>query len=123
MMAVNSKQREFSMRPLWVVMVFYAVGLADLPYGYYMITRLVTCLIAVRLIWQLHLAGSGATPFAWLLGAVAILYNPIAPVYLYSKTLWLIANGVTLGIFWSAIRVGQRVSMDRANSDMADTGS
>lgn len=88
MMAVSSTQKEFFMDPFWVVLAFYIVGLADLPYGFYMITRLVTFLVAVWLLWQLHAVRSRATPLIWLVASVAILYNPIAPIYLYSKTIW-----------------------------------
>lgn len=123
MMAVSSKQKEFPMAPFWVVLTFFVVGLADLPYGFYMITRLVTCLVAVWLLWQLHSAGSRATPLTWLLAAVAILYNPIAPIYLYSKLIWIVANCITLGIFWSAIQYGQKRQLQRPNPDTADSPS
>jgi hypothetical protein len=39
----------------------------------------------------------------WLLGAFAVLYNPIFPIYLRDKDLWIYANLVTVIAFWIAI--------------------
>ncbi|NGP53579.1 DUF6804 family protein [Thioalkalivibrio sp. XN8] len=117
MMQMRSKATEFPTDPFWVVLVFYVVGLADLPYGYYTITRLVTCLVAIWLIWKLHSQGAAGGPLTWLLAGIAVLYNPIFPIYLYSKLLWVILNAITLAVFWSAIRFGQQEHSEGTRGD------
>lgn len=123
MMHMSSKAKEFPTDPFWVVLAFYVVGLADLPHGYYMIARLVTCLVAIWLIWKLHAQGAGDVPLAWVLGGVAVLYNPIFPIYLYSKFLWVLLNCVTLAVFWSAIRLGQREHSEGTRGDRETRGT
>ena len=38
--------------------------------------------------------------FVWIFGLIAILYNPIIPVYLYKKEIWMVVNIITAGIFF-----------------------
>jgi len=33
-------------------------------------------------------------------GALAVLYNPIIPVHLYEKEIWMIVNLVTAAVFF-----------------------
>jgi hypothetical protein len=39
----------------------------------------------------------------WSLGAAATLYNPIVPIRLGDKGLWIIANVATLALFWIVV--------------------
>lgn len=79
--------------------VVVGLGLLPMPYGYYALLRIVLCL-------------SGATGFAaarhskdlawsWIYGVTAVLYNPILPVQLGSKPLWIGVNLVTLCALWA----------------------
>ena len=34
------------------------------------------------------------------LGGLAVLYNPVLPIYLGEKGLWIIANIATVVLFW-----------------------
>lgn len=36
----------------------------------------------------------------WGLGAFAVLYNPIIPIYLRQKGLWIVLNIPTIALFW-----------------------
>ena len=36
----------------------------------------------------------------WIFGFVAVLYNPIIPVYLYEKAIWIIVNIITIYLFY-----------------------
>lgn len=99
------------MTPYWCVVAIYLIGLADMPYGYYMITRLVTTGVAIWLIWRLYILGQGGSELLWFLGGIAVLYNPVFPVYLYSKPLWIMINVVTLGVFWYAVNMGRRIAL------------
>ncbi len=75
-----------------------AIGLADLPYGYYMLLRLLICGFSlfllfsearVRVDWE-----------RWLTGGWAVLYNPILPVRIGDKGIWIVLNLVTVAWFW-----------------------
>ena len=38
--------------------------------------------------------------FVWIFGFLAVLYNPIIPVYLYEKEIWMVVNIITAIIFF-----------------------
>jgi len=75
-----------------------AIGLLPLSYGYFVLLRFVLCLTAgygfVRAL------NSNSEPWKWVYGSVAILYNPVLPVHLREKTLWIGVNLVTLAVLW-----------------------
>lgn len=78
--------------------IVVAVGLADMPYGYYSLLKISLCAAAITAIWvcksQVHEA------FIWLLGIVAIIYNPLLPIRFGQKEIWVVANIATLLLFW-----------------------
>jgi hypothetical protein len=83
-----------------------AVGLAAMPYGYYMLLRFVLCGASVYLLlgvglelvhWQ-----------QWVLGAFAVLYNPFLPVRLGDKGIWTVLNILTIVLFWSLLLRSRR---------------
>ena len=67
------------------------------PIGFYTFTRIVICGCAAYVAFYLFNRNANL----WLLGAgLAVLYNPIIPVYLYSKVLWAIINVGTAAFFF-----------------------
>ncbi len=64
------------------------IGLADLPAGYYTLVRIVVCMACVYASYLSYKSdekvGIATVSFALL----AILFNPIIPVYLRDKGLW-----------------------------------
>jgi hypothetical protein len=63
-------------------LLFAALG--DHPYGYYTFLRWVVCLSAIVVAWVAwHSRAQWAT---WVFVVVAVLFNPIAPVYLERST-------------------------------------
>lgn len=71
--------------PVVVSALMLFAALADWPYGYYQLLRIVTCGVVVYLAvlaCQWHV-----TWVAWLLGFVAVLFNPVVPVHL-SRDIW-----------------------------------
>lgn len=90
------------MRSRWVIAlatsVAVAVGLGDMPYGYYNLLRLLICGFSLFLLL-------GDTPVRiewqrWLTGAFAVLYNPILPIHIGEKDIWIVLNLLTVGWFW-----------------------
>src|SRR4030095_5014761 len=85
-----------------------AIGLADLPYGYYMLLRLFLCGISLFLF-----LGAGLRLQAWhrwALGIFAVLYNPGLPVRLGEKSVWIILNIATVVLFWIVVSLSSKSS-------------
>ena len=89
-------------RPEVVVAVISSIAiviaLGDQPYGYYRLLRLVLCGVSLflafgtdrhRAHWEL-----------WTLVGLAVLYNPLIPIYLRDKSVWTLANVITVAVFW-----------------------
>jgi len=84
-----------------------AVGLAllPMPYGYYMLMRLVMTAVFVYAAYLLYEQGKGMW---FVLAATAVLYNPLIPIHLGDKGLWTIVNIVTLRVLYAADRALER---------------
>lgn len=78
------------------------------PYIYYVLLRWISCPLLAYL--TSSAAQQGFKIWAWLLGTLAVLYNPILPVHA-SRPLWTGANLVTmivLAVSISTLRRRQR---------------
>lgn len=88
----------------YIVCAMLLLAIADLPYGYYTILRIIVTIVA------------GITAFIaseqdneiWMLlfGAIAILFNPIIPIYL-DKDAWLVIDiivAILFGLSISAVK-------------------
>ena len=61
------------------------VAMADLPYGYYVLMRLVVCATAIYVL--VVAAKSHQMWTAWLCAIIGLLFNPLIPVHL-TKGIW-----------------------------------
>ena len=75
--------------PLIVSIVMLLMALAPLPYGYFTLLRIVICLTAVFLAW--FSAKLRKTFWLWIMGFIALIFNPIVPLYL-GRPLWLVVD-------------------------------
>ncbi len=71
--------------PSLIAAAMLLLALAELPYGYYQLLRFVVCGAGVYVAytayqWQKMWA-------VWLFGFVALLFNPLIPIYL-SREMW-----------------------------------
>ena len=71
------------------VLLFLAI--APMAYGYYTLLRIIVCLFFGVLAYQNFDKAQYGPPIAWVFGFVAILFNPIVPIY-FSKELWMIID-------------------------------
>lgn len=85
-----------------VASIAVAFALASMPYGYYMLLRALLCGISLFLLLGSTLQLRDWEK--WLLGACAVMYNPIFPISLGSKAIWTILNVVTVVLFWLVAR-------------------
>ena len=72
------------------------------PYSYYQILRWVVAIVAL---YNAYLAyKSEKNSWALIMGAIAVLFNPIAPIFLQKGT-WVILNLITsIIMFFSVIK-------------------
>lgn len=61
------------------------LALADLPYGYYTILRLLVFAVGAYGAYLAYLARQQG--WTWTLGAIAVLFNPLFPIYL-EREVW-----------------------------------
>ena len=94
---------------LWIApAAMLLLALLPMPYGYYVLLRLVVCLAGGWLAWRLLSADREAIA-GWLLVGCVILYNPVIRVPL-EREVWMAVNLLTAGLFWWA---GRRRRGDR----------
>ena len=84
---------------LWLApIIVLVIGILPMPIGYYTLLRLVVCGCAIY--YAYNLGQNKDKTFMLIFSFIAILYNPIFPVYLYEKSIWIILNIVTAVIFF-----------------------
>lgn len=71
--------------------ILLAVACLPFPYGFYPFIRTVVCILTSIVIYNYVLKDK---PFdqILILGLIAILFNPIFPVYLNNKFIWIIID-------------------------------
>lgn len=80
---------------LWLFLIPIAlllIGLADLPIGYYTIVRIVVCIISALSCYWSYRSDEKVGIATVAFGLLAILFNPIFPIYLQSKGVWTIID-------------------------------
>ncbi len=77
-----------SMKGLFILCgVLLLIGIADMPIGYYTLLRLVVTIGSVAVV--VAEMEKGITPWVIAFGLLALLFNPIIPVYLNDKDAWM----------------------------------
>ena len=78
--------------------VVLAIGILPLPIGYYTLSRLVVCASAIYFAYNFYKKNNQTN--LWIFCFIAVLYNPIIPVYLYEKIIWIVINIITIYLFY-----------------------
>ena len=86
-------------RLFWIApIVVMGIGFFPMPYGYYNILRVVVFVSSVFMIARaMKVQHKQSLP--WLFSGVALLYNPILPIHLNDKSIWMIVNALTAVLF------------------------
>jgi Family of unknown function (DUF6804) len=80
---------------LWLVpIVLLLVATGRMLYVYYAFTRIVVCGFAAFLAYSGWKSGSVSRVWSTILGLVAVLFNPIIPIYLTRKAWYPLDIGV-----------------------------
>ena len=98
-------------RLFWIApIVVMGIGVLPMPYGYYNILRLVVCVSAIFMTVRATKTPNGQLAM-WLFTGLALLYNPVLPVHLNEKAIWMMVNAVTAVLFFTF----RELSNDRDN--------
>ena len=93
------KNKENSIKNIfWIApIIVMAIGFLPMPYGYYNLSRIIVFVCAIYFAY--YLFKEKDITFVWIFGFLAILYNPILPIHLYEKQIWMFVNIITSLIF------------------------
>ena len=91
----EDNKKIFWLSPIVVLLI----GILPLPIGYYTLSRLVVCAAAIYFTHNFYKKKDNTK--LWIFGFIAVLYNPIIPIYLYEKIIWIIVNLITVYFFYS----------------------
>ena len=77
--------------------VLLLLAIADMPIGYYTFLRISVTIGAILVITSEYEDGLNA----WIVvfGIIVVLFNPIIPIYLHAKELWVILDIIVAIIF------------------------
>lgn len=91
------------------------------PYGYYILLRIVCC--AVFAFLALQAAKQNQESSVWVLGVIAIIYNPIMSVHL-TREIWMVVNVATIGVaLWSIAVLKRKPELkDKMSATGTSTG-
>ena len=65
------------------------LAMADMPSGYYVFMRIVVCLACCIIAYGSYKRDDSVNGSVILFGLMAILFNPIIPVYLHDRDIWI----------------------------------
>ena len=100
-------------RLFWIApIVVMGIGVLPMPYGYYNILRVVVCVSAIFMTVRATKTPNGQLAM-WLFAGLALLYNPVLPVHLNEKAIWMMVNAVTAVLFFNF----RELSNDRDNKN------
>ncbi len=102
-----------------VAAAMLVLALADLPYGYYTLLRIAVCAVGAYGAYLAYSAGRHG--WTWTFGAIAVLFNPIIPVYLDRETWAPIDVGVGLLLLASLPAFRDKAQRDVEPSSVGDS--
>ena len=89
---------------IWIFLIPIAlllIGLADLHTGYYTLVRIVVCLVSALSCYLSYKSDEKIGIATVTFAVLAILFNPIIPIYLQDKGIWTVIDiiaAILLGI-------------------------
>lgn len=97
------KNLKFAKWPAVVASIVLLLTYFSWPYGYYTFMKFVVTGVAVYYAYYLYQEVKKLNFWFWVLIAIAILFNPIIPIYLYDKSIWWVIDGVVIIYFISFV--------------------
>ena len=101
---------------IWIFLIPAAlllIGIADMPIGYYTFLRIVVCLSSGVIAYSSYSIEEKINFGTALFGLIALLFNPIFPVYLQDKELWTTIDIISaISFVWAGIYVNKKMKED-----------
>lgn len=101
---------------IWIFIIpaaFLLIGIADMPIGYYTFLRIVVCLSSGVIAYGSYSIEEKINFGAALFGVIALLFNPIFPVYLQDKEIWATIDILAaIAFVWAGIYVNKKLKED-----------
>ena len=83
-----------------IAMLLLAIPSGIWPYGYYVLLRWAVTAVALFVLWAAYVLERRLWIF--LMAIIAILFNPIVPIYL-DKGTWVVIDFIVAGLFLASI--------------------
>ena len=83
-----------------IVVLLLAIPSGIWPYGYYVLLRWIITGIALFVLWVAYRLNQKG--WSWLMGGIAIIFNPIIPIYL-DKGTWAVIDLIVAVLFLVSI--------------------
>jgi hypothetical protein len=101
---MERKQVATAVRVIAGVMLLLALG--SWEYSFYQLLRIVVCGASAFLAW--HLFENKQTGWAWAFVVLAVVFNPVAPIYLAKET-WQMIDFAAAILFFSSFSAETKV--------------
>lgn len=99
----NRKDKKYFMKYFIILTILMLFGaIAEWPYGYYSILRWITCITSILVAFQAFEKNIDWAKVVFII--IAILFNPLAPIYL-SRSTWVALDIVTAIFFIFSIKI------------------
>ena len=82
--------------PVIASIVMLLLAILPLPYGYYILLKLVVCFTALFLAWFSY--KRKRIRWMWVMGFLALIFNPVIPLY-FGREFWIFVDLITVLIF------------------------
>lgn len=93
---------KFYIWPAIIAIIFLLLTFFDWSYGFYNVLRIVVTIVAIYYAYYLYQFLKRKDFWFWGLVVVAILFNPVVPIYIYNKSTWGILD-IVVAIFFGII--------------------
>lgn len=97
--------------PSFIAIFLLLIALLPMPYGYYTLVRICICLYSAFLAYKSW--EEKIDIWMWIFIVIAVLFNPIIPIYL-NRELWAIIDIVIAIVFF--ISISQLKLVDRQDN-------
>ncbi|MBU4480311.1 hypothetical protein KKG48_02630 [Patescibacteria group bacterium] len=93
------RMKNISKKPAIIVSILLLLTFFPWAYGYYTVLRWAVSLVSIYYIIGFYSKTKVFDFKIWTLVAIAVLFNPIAPIFLQSKTVWGFFDIIVAGFF------------------------
>jgi len=98
------KNIKFTIIPTIAAIIFLLLSFFDWPYVYYSFLRIIVTGVAIYYAYYLYIAIKKLSFWFWGLIIIALLFNPIFPIYLRDKAIWGVID-VIVAVFFIGLMI------------------